>query len=179
MGLTLLLSMGTYFGFRRAAWVGVVLLILFLGGLVMSFSTFRREDDDKLAKELERARRGVRDDLRRRLTDVMRSREQLVQRHLTEVSKALLRRLDQRYRDESASLRTGQLAQQQDLTEKRRRLDQQLQEFDQLRTGLQRSQQGGRDFLNALRDRLRRELDPSRFPTAEPSRPATTRRTGP
>jgi hypothetical protein len=107
---------------------------LFIGGVVMTVFTFRREDRERIDRELERMREQLKSQLARRGADGLREIGERLRRHLDELREQVIRQIDavaresdqllvQRSREELRELQQRARAQEQ----RRRDLDSLLQ----------------------------------------------------
>jgi len=112
---------------------------LFVGGVVMTVFTWRREDRERVDRELERMREQLRGQLARRGADALRELGERARRHLDELREQSLRQIDavvreseqllvQRARDDVGELQQRTRSQEQ----RRRDLDALLQRVGEL-----------------------------------------------
>ena len=61
VGMMALSLVGSFVGFnvRKAAWAGVVFLLLFLGAVAFTYRSWRHEEEESFGKEIERVRESV------------------------------------------------------------------------------------------------------------------------
>ena len=83
---------------------------LFICGVIYTFSSWRREDRERIEKELDRVKDSLSGEVKRILTEVNREKLSRISAHLGEISKEALRKIDASVR-EVATRKSAQIDQ--------------------------------------------------------------------
>lgn len=139
MGFMMLASMAAMiFGgdLRSQFWFGPVMGLIFIGSMVFTATSWRQEDEEKLERELERLREGVRGELQRLLSELQREQQ-------TRFNDMAERQRKQWQKELETLAEHAQIAQQstleqekQALRQRKQVIDTQLQDINALNTAL-------------------------------------------
>lgn len=163
VAMMLLSLVGSFVGFnvRQAAWAGVAFLILFLGTVAFTYRSWRHEEEESFAKEIERVRENVAAEFNRVLNEILREKQNRLQLALDEIKRQAVGRLD-------AALREAQLGKAQatesercDARARLKLIEQRLRELQGLGQHIGKLRQSVGDWSAQARDALRRAVTPS------------------
>ena len=85
---------GGAFSMRQSALFPIAMLSLFVGGFAYTFVSWKRQDQDRIAKELTRVKDSLSTELKRLITEIEREKAARLQTYLSEVQKSLFRQID-------------------------------------------------------------------------------------
>ena len=118
---------------RQLPIFGALLLLVFLGFFIFTFRSWKREDEVRISRELERVRDQLKMELRRLLGDLQREKIARFASHLDELKREVSRRLDTLNKE----MLEGQVREiereRRDASGRMRALETTIREFDALR----------------------------------------------
>lgn len=126
--MMILSLVGSMAGFTwRGLWIiSVIFLLLFFGAVVFTYRSWKREDEEKFATELERVREQLSVECKRIAAEVQREKQQRLIEHLDATKRTLIQRIDEVAR-EQAQRGLDEANQQRERAKARARKVEQLQ----------------------------------------------------
>ncbi len=94
MVLILLSLFGGSLSLRKAAFFPVAMGVLFVGGTAWTYVSWKRQEDDRIGKELDRLREGLEGELRKMHAEIQREKLARLANHLSDVQKSASREID-------------------------------------------------------------------------------------
>jgi len=147
---------GTIFGsqMRGAKSFGLLLVLLFIGVVVYSYFSWKKEDKDLVDKELDRVRDQLGSEVKRMLSDIQRESVSKVSEQLEEIKKETLRRIDNMAKDFESSKRQQSESGRNQAREKIKLLDQRVREIQSYGQQISRLQQNSAELERECRSAL-------------------------
>jgi len=82
------------FNIRTARFIGLFFLLLFIGGVAYTYMTWRKEDEARLHKELDRVRDQLHSEVKRLVSDIHRDKASRIAEFIEKVKRDCMRQLD-------------------------------------------------------------------------------------
>jgi len=144
MALMSLSIFGTMFGanLRGAKIMGFFLILLFIGAVIYSYFSWKKEDEALVGKELDRVRDQLGTEVKRMLSEIQRENVSKVSEQLEQIKKDALRRVDSMAKDFESSKRQQADSGRNKTREKMKLLDQRVREIQGYSQQVSRLQQG-------------------------------------
>jgi hypothetical protein len=120
---------------------GVLFLLVFIGGVLWTYRSWKKEDVEKLEKEVDKVREQLRGEVQRLITDAQREKLTRLVDHFDQLRREVSRRLDDFARQVSQQKLTEQNRDRQSARERIRQIDQRAKDLDALRTSMQKVEQ--------------------------------------
>jgi hypothetical protein len=137
---------------------GVVFILLFISAVLWTFRSWKREDQERLNKEIDKIREQVHAEAMRLVRDGERERLARLVEALEGVRKEALRRIDDFSRQITQQAAANQARERNAVRDRMRIIDQRAKELDQLRSTLQRAEQDATDMSRLADGVLRQAL---------------------
>lgn len=149
------------FSWRGLYVVGIIFLLLFIGAVIFTYRSWKQEDEDKFATELDRVREQLNMECMRIAAEVQREKQQRLMEHLEASKRALILRVDEIAR-EQMQREQDEANQQRERAKARARKVEQLQrelQALQIRVGKLRQDSGALELESGrqLRDAARKQ----------------------
>jgi Skp family chaperone for outer membrane proteins len=141
MGFMMMASMAAMvFGgnLRDTAWFGPSIGVIFLGSMVYSVISWKRDDQERMGQELDRVRDSLQGELQRLLSDIQRELLSRLQEAADGQRKFWLKALEQRLESTQQQNQAVQEAAKREQQDRQRTAEKQRTELDALRQGISR-----------------------------------------
>ena len=170
-GLMILSLVGSFIGFnfRRAAIIGVVLLLVFIAAVVYTYRSWAREEEELIAKEMEKVGDAVSAELDRLAADIARELDARIQSRLEATRRELLAKLDVLARETQAGLAQDSEAEKRDARARIKLLEGKEKEMQALAQKMAKAVQLADAAFDAAAARLRDALKPAPAPVPAPA----------
>jgi len=147
---------GTMFGtnIRGAKLLGLLLVLLFIGAVVYSYFSWKKEDEALVEKELDRVRDQLGTEVKRMLSDIRRENVSKVSEQLEQIKKDALRRIDSMAKGFESSKRQQSDSGRNQAREKMKLLDQRVREIQGYGQQISRLQQSCGELERECRSAL-------------------------
>ncbi len=149
------------FSWRGLYVVGIIFLLLFIGSVVFTYRSWKHEDEDKFATELERVREQLGMECKRIAAEVQREKQQRLGEHLDASKRALTLRVDELARDQMQRELEEANQQRERAKARARKIEQVQRELQslQMRVGKLRQDSGAleMDAARQLREAARKQ----------------------
>lgn len=139
---------------RRSALFGAGMLLLFVVGFGYTFVTWRREDEDRLAKEADRAREAVWNEVRRLVAEIQREKLSRLSAHLATAARDALKRTDTAARDAADARSRASEQERRELRARLKNLEQRGRDLQLVGQQVARLRQGCAELQTAVRPLL-------------------------
>ena len=132
---------GSFLGFniRQAGAIGVLFLLIFIGTVVYTHFSWKKEDEAGYEDELQKLRDTLTSDFGRLLSDALKERQTRLQLYVDEVKRDLFLRLDRIHRDAQMARLSAAEAERQSAKAKLKLLEQRLRELQPLAQQISRA----------------------------------------
>jgi hypothetical protein len=129
---------GSMIGFnvRNARYIGVVFLLLFIGGVVFTYKSWKKEDATRLDKELDRVRDQLTNELKRKISEIQREKVNTFSAHLDDLRKKTHQSLEGVLQTLGSNQDIQLQKEKGQLKERQNHLDKRRQELTQLNSQL-------------------------------------------
>jgi hypothetical protein len=126
---------------------GLLFLVLFIGTVIWTYSSWKKEDAERLEKEVDKVRDQLRGETTRLATESQRDKLARFSEHFEQLRREILRRLDE-FARQLGQQRTGEMGKERAaIRERIKAVDQRLRDLDAMRPQLQKLSQDCTELL--------------------------------
>jgi hypothetical protein len=129
---------GGFFSIRQSSIFPFVMLGLFVAGFAHTYVSWKRQDRERIEKELERVKEGLSSELKRLIAEIEREKAARIQVFLADVQKGMLRQVEAALREEGVRRLEGIEREREDLKERSRLMDARARELESWLGALER-----------------------------------------
>jgi hypothetical protein len=134
VAMMLLSLTGSFLGFniRQIGIFGILLLLLFLGGILYTYTSWRKEETESLDKEIDKVKESAQQEFSRALNDILRDHLAHLQQILDDLKKDGAARLDNALREAQHNKAQSVEMERREARDKLRMIEQRLKEMKPL-----------------------------------------------
>ena len=137
---------------RRSGWIGIIIFPVFIGGIIYTFKSWKKEDQMRLEKELGRVRDEVLNNARRLLTDVNRVKSNLFGQYLEGVKKSWQQQVEALSHDWQNKIKDESREEVSKAAARVQLIDKQLGEWQRQQSPVQQLQREAESLLSDSRN---------------------------